>query len=381
MAESRYALVFALLAVVGFCFQRSEAARFINLGDLGGQVGSSSTARDISADGSVVVGSVGPLGAQQAFRWTEQTGMAGLGQLPGNSDSGAAAVSADGNLVVGGAGSNSFIWTKGAGLASLPSLPNYRVNIAQDVSSDGNVIVGHAYANAFSSIRWIKNGNSFGQWQPIGVSASNVNGSISHATSADGSVSVGQLILQPNYGVYEAFHTSPSGTARLGDVPGGRFNSTAMDVSADGSVVVGVGEANGRSYAFRWSKSEGIMPLDEVTPETYYSEAAAVSADGSVIVGLSYPLGAFRWTRERGTESIFQLLANQGVNVAGWNGTRALGVSADGRFIVGDGDDPSGNYRGWWADLAVPEPTTHLLAVSAIAQLFVRRRRRRGAGR
>jgi len=42
----------------------------------------------------------------------------------------------------------------------------------------------------------------------------------------------------------------------LGDLPGGNFNSTAEDVSADGSVVVGSSEiSSGNTEAFRNTQS------------------------------------------------------------------------------------------------------------------------------
>ena len=60
----------------------AQAAFFQGLGDLPG--GSfSSQASGLSADGSVVVGSGVSAKSQEAFRWTQQTGMVGLGVLSG----------------------------------------------------------------------------------------------------------------------------------------------------------------------------------------------------------------------------------------------------------------------------------------------------------
>ena len=59
-----------------------DAATFMGIGDLpGGDFLSS--ARGISADGTVVVGDSHSSSGCEAFRWTEATGIVGLGDLPG----------------------------------------------------------------------------------------------------------------------------------------------------------------------------------------------------------------------------------------------------------------------------------------------------------
>lgn len=77
------------------------AASITRLGGL--QPSISSTAFGISADGRVVVGDSWNADLnREAFRWTAEAGMAGLGDLPGgNFHSTAFGISADGNVVVG----------------------------------------------------------------------------------------------------------------------------------------------------------------------------------------------------------------------------------------------------------------------------------------
>lgn len=89
----------------------------------------------VSADGSVVVGSAGIDGFQQAFRWTEETGMAGLG-FPDPEGLGgysvALKVSGDGTTIVGFQQYNlsdapysvveTFRWTEETGRVSLGHL-------------------------------------------------------------------------------------------------------------------------------------------------------------------------------------------------------------------------------------------------------------------
>jgi len=121
------------------------------LGDLPGG-GFWSEAWAVSADGLVVVGmsDSGSSGDEEAFRWTESEGMVGLGFLgadpeePMLAGSSARAVSADGSVVVGSTSTATatshepFRWENGVmtGLGIRGS--------ATGVSADGSVIVGGA---------------------------------------------------------------------------------------------------------------------------------------------------------------------------------------------------------------------------------------------
>lgn len=108
----------------------------------------------------------------------------------------------------------------------------------------------------------------------------------------------------------------------LGDLPGGDFSSIALDVSADGRVVVGVSRVNANeNEAFRWQ--DGVMlPVTGLGVERV---AQAVSADGSVIVGrVQFANGesdGFRW--EDGTMISLGFQSPED-------------VSADGSIIVGN---------------------------------------------
>ena len=134
-------------------FRWTQATGMVGLGFLPG--GSSSTARGVSADGAVIVGASNySLSGPQAFRWTQATGMVGLGFLPGGSLSIAQGVSADGAVVVGSSGggvpSEAFIWTDTSGMQSLrdvlvsqgDDLTGWRLTQASGISADGTTIVG-----------------------------------------------------------------------------------------------------------------------------------------------------------------------------------------------------------------------------------------------
>lgn len=75
----------------------------INLGVLPLPLGgSASVAYGVSGDGSIVVGSCSGESGTYAFRWTDESGMVSLGDLPGGDPlSTATAISADGSTIVG----------------------------------------------------------------------------------------------------------------------------------------------------------------------------------------------------------------------------------------------------------------------------------------
>lgn len=107
----------------------------------------------VSSDGSVIVGrswsGAHIFVASEAFRWSQDSGMDGLGDLPGGQlNSHAYGVSADGSVVVGygssAAGSEAFRWTQPSGMVSLGILPSFSASVAHEVSADGSIVVGHS---------------------------------------------------------------------------------------------------------------------------------------------------------------------------------------------------------------------------------------------
>jgi probable HAF family extracellular repeat protein len=146
----------------------TETTGAVGLGTLGGQ-DTNSAAKAISRDNKVIIGTSGynyvatyngvsvQTSSSQAFRWTAETGMVGLGDLPGDlpgnpftvgaSGSYARATSADGNVIVGtGSSSNgyeAFIWTPTTGMVGMGDLPRGGFDsAAYDVTDDGSIVVG-----------------------------------------------------------------------------------------------------------------------------------------------------------------------------------------------------------------------------------------------
>jgi probable HAF family extracellular repeat protein len=125
----------------------------------------SSAARDVSSNGSIVVGlSETSTGGQHAFRWIT-SGMVDLGSAAGAAgDSRATAVSADGSIVVGQSDfpgsfmlNRAFRWTQAGGFQDLGGQ-----GFAYEITADGSVIVGSVNVgtstNVNAAFRWTQAG-------------------------------------------------------------------------------------------------------------------------------------------------------------------------------------------------------------------------------
>jgi len=270
----------------------------------------------------------------------------GLGDLPGgNFSSQASGISADGSVVVGFGSSSSsrvaeaFRWTEEGGMVGLGDLPGGQFrSSAYGISADGSVVVG----------------------------VGNLTGSGSAPS--------------------EAFRwTESGGMVGLGSLPGGGSQSFANGTSADGSVVVGSGNSSSGTEAFRWTESGGMVGLGDLPGGIFGSLARDVSADGSVVVGNSsiawdetIAVGTnetFVWDETNGMRALIQILADQGIDMTGWNLSDATGISADGLTIVGTGTNPLGFTEAWIA--TIPEPSTALMLALGITGIAARQRHHR----
>ena len=288
------------------------------LGVLPGYVGSEVRSNGLSADGTVVAGHnaerpytrPGEFGLSQAFRWTQATGMVGLGHLEGGNQSWTHALSADGSTVVGGATTSgdyrrAFRWTQPTGMQSLGILPGGSWSEAHAVSANGSVVAG--LANTATP-----GGNVVFRWTQ----------------------STGLLNLGNNLGAW-IVHLMMS---RSGDeIAGSGFNSAGI------------------STGFYWTEASGMVDMMDANATALGIQSISpnrMSANGQVVVGQSN-IGpqalAFRYTLAGGFQTVEQWLADSGVTIAGSiKPSAALGVSEDGSVVVGEASDGH-TFRGFIA--------------------------------
>lgn len=347
-----------------------RAASFQGLGCVS-QYWFESQAYGVSVDGSVVVGwsySADQFGnlTWEAFRWTPESGIEGLGFLQGGPyhRSGANAVSADGTAIVGfsisaNSMAEAFRWTASTEMQPLGDLEGGSFESqAFGVSGDGAVVVGYGLsANGQEAFLW----TAAGGMQGLDDLPGGDFWSVARAVSADGSVVVGIGTWGASWADQQyAFRwTASGGMQPLGALPGAPAQtSRAYGVSADGSVVVGWssspnGNCNYQAEAFRWTASEGMQGLGDLPGGYFDSWAWAASADGAVIVGTSLTElynEAFIWDASHGMRHLRTVLeAEYGLDLAGWELEYATAVSPDGQAIVGFGYNPAGWREAWLA--------------------------------
>lgn len=149
------------------------------------------------------------------------------------------------------------------------------------------------------------------------------------AVNADGTVVVG--FGNATGSGAQIFRWTPSGGPQpLGFLPGGDY-SYGHGVSFDGGVVSGRSESTNGDNAVRWTQAGGLQDLG-VGPGGFDAVGYGTNGDGSVITGFvvspSYPAGAmFRWTQASGTVALGHLPSG--------NWSLGYAVSADGSTIVG----------------------------------------------
>lgn len=169
------------------------------------------------------------------------------------------------------------------------------------------------------------------------------------AISADGTVAVGAI----------DGHDTPlryDGTFTFLPLPEGSSSASAVDISADGSVVAGYGSGL-VIEAVLW-RGEEITRLGFVDTSNRYSVSLGMSSDGKVVVGYAgsdFGLEAFRWDERTGMV---------GLGVGGVD-NRAMAADRHGRVVVGISFDGSAWRPFVWTKgrgstlLSIPEGYVH----------------------
>lgn len=206
---------------------------------------------------------------------------------------------------------------------------------AEGVSSDGSVVVGSGTA-----IRWTAADG------PVAIGPAS---SLAMDVSPDGSVIVGGAQGSSTWDVVQ--WTETGGMKGLGRLPGQPESVSqlisALGVSADGSAITGFVNTASSEEAFYWTSTAGLMGLGDLPGGATSSRATDISADGKVVVGGSFSSNgqeAFRWTADTGMIALGDL---PGIGFA----SAAQGISADGLTIVGFGRATPGFQAFRWTEV------------------------------
>lgn len=278
-----------------------------------------SRATGTNDDGTVISGSITPVGASNAFYWTQGTGAVQIPTIAGTNSAGNG-VSGDGTQIVGtifGGGTSvaydqAFVWSVAANTyVTIPGLIANGATRGNDISDDGTIVVGRAQTSA----------------------------------------------IGPNH----AFRAVVGGAITdLGTIGGATGTSQANGVSGDGLVVVGqsVAPSVTGQRAFRWSAGTGMVELQSTDEANVtFSLANAASEDGAFVAGAALysttpGYRALRWDSNGVATDLGDLTTNN-------DGTSfANGISADGSVVVGVASTDGGSNRGFiWRDAVQPGGT------------------------
>lgn len=258
-------------------------------------------------------------------------------------------MSADAEVVVGTVGEEPFMWNAAQGLEPIPNLPDVHLD-AVAISADASTIL----------LDYLP--------VPRGLSSPD--------------------------GPHNALRWTASGAVEL-TPPAGFDVSIATALSHDGTVVVGSSDAipsfESNPLGSRTRRATVWIDSEAIALETTSGNSSAldVSADGTSIVGTLDPTNpltdaffrpeAMLWRSGRGYR-IKDLLADQyglGSQLEGWRLSSATAISDDGQVIAGEGIAPDGQRAAWVAVLTVPEPSAAMLLVTCGAGLLVAMRRTR----
>lgn len=216
-------------------------------------------ARGVSGNGDTVVGGAGVRSDAfaQAFRWTDAGGMQGLGfARPGQWYSYATAISRDGGTIVGfsyGGSEDAFVWTQATGMQALRGIGGADAR-AFAVNNTGTLVCGDSrFGNQTHAVLWTN-----GLAQDLGVTTGMIR-SYAHAVNDLGSVVVGTQ--ESAFGFNEAFVWTPSGGMKLlsaylaengVSVPPAWTFLDCTSISADGRTIGGFGafDTDGYPQAF-----------------------------------------------------------------------------------------------------------------------------------
>lgn len=313
-------------------------------------------ASDVSNNGIVSLNS--PSGN---FIWSEESGIQTINEISnGYSNGGQAHISNDGSKIAATVtnpetdGNEMGLYDVELGtwtfLGGLGTIVDGEDASAWSISGDGSTVVGLGWTGGFGghAIYWKED-------EGIVDLGSTVEGMSSRANDAnfDGSVIVGWQDAED--GFRQAAIWREGVQTLLYDEEGYELWEAGA-ISDDGNWIVG-GDLG--FSAWRWSEETGVLALDHPQQGPYFRGAATgISQDGSMIIGYYRPWPGpayfgegFIWTEDLGVVNLNDYVDSLGMDRDGISFTLPLGISANGKYIVGNGLDFEDNIIAFMINL------------------------------
>lgn len=168
------------------------------------------------------------------FLWSRESGQSDLGTLGSEEQSSALAVSADGRIVVGESGERAFRWTKDAAAKALELPAGDSRSEARAISADGSVIAGrstNSERSDWTPLLWIDSA-------PTALEALAEDNAV-NALTPDARVAVGRSGEAAIWGRDGKVRSLQKELAGFSNNADSYTLTDALDVSADGSVILG----------------------------------------------------------------------------------------------------------------------------------------------
>jgi uncharacterized membrane protein len=334
-------------------------------------LGPASMARAVSADGTVVLGStsaaINGVELERPFIWTVESGPRPLPVPSQARDANVTpfALSGNGQGWVGqfrmpsaSSGTPPFPCGGTESMTGMFGLPMSAIaGAAFDTNADGMISVGYATHPApvgLRGVRWDGTGMPTLLPPPSGLTGQYTAG----AVTRDGRIIAGTA--KDTAGTPFVVFWAPDGVDTLPTLrsPIATSEIEVHGASADGMTVAGtLWDPMYANFAFMSTAEDGGN-IRVFTPMTggpaVLSNIWDVNDDGQVLVGDADPsmmgmmnntFQATVWKPDGSAQPLMALLVNARIDPLGWQLSRAYGVSADGKVIVGEGRDPN-NQRG-----------------------------------
>lgn len=273
-------------------------------------------------------------------------------------------MSADGSTIAAYSSNAAFrVDANGVG-HQLPNPPGF-ISLAYASNADGSVIAGNSGPAPYGPVSHIT------VWDAQGVHDLGDFNTIAQvvAMSDAGDVIVGSTTSRA------VRWTEQTGLQSLGTDPARPGASLmAWGTNADGSAVVGSSWDLSDLHiynGFVWTAKDGVVNINAQCGVDDDVELRAVSADGNIVGGILGRLGphyAAIWDSTHGVRNLNSLLLEDGYDLHGATLTSVLGISGDGRVLVGDAIGTG--VHGYRVELPVPVSSLELVPEPVALLLF-----------
>lgn len=324
-----------VLLVGGFAFASSQV---FNAGDY-------VTLSDVS-DTGVAVGNVMNM---EHVMWNEGDGLITIGQISGEEPiAGATSISNDAKYISGTMTNPQSGNNQMARYDTATNSWTYLGDLGNDtdgssawgMTSDGSAVVGLGFVSGWEAhaVKWTQAAGLVDLGSTVEGASSRAN-----AISADGTVAVGWQ--DDDFGDRFAVYWK-NNVQNFILKNNNSFTGEGQAVTPDGGTIVGTAEEE--EGAFVWNQADGYTSIKHPDP-MYVGGASGVSDDGKTVIGYFRPWGApatsgegFIWTKETGALNLNEYVASLGYDELGITFSLPLGISPNGRNIVGLGASGNG---------------------------------------